>query len=187
MELLFLIPVPIILFFGFLGYRDGVVKRLLEIAGLILTIVLTSRFAAQVNPWMVEKTGLGEGPALLATWAALFFLGFLASRVLAALVSKLLHLTVLGWLDKAGGVVVGLLIGVLVCSVALVALSQAPGGAAVREAYVDSPAGSFLYYAAPNFYRQARRLLGKDGDEVWDRVLEGARESAREAAGGGST
>ena len=46
MEFVVWISVPIMVFFGILGFKDGVVKRVLEVLGLIVTIILTARFAA---------------------------------------------------------------------------------------------------------------------------------------------
>jgi len=181
MDLAVVIALPVIFLFGVMGHRDGVVKRVLEILGVFVTLILTARFATAVNPWMMEQTGVSEGPALLITWAALFFAGLLLSRLLATLLSKLIRLTILGWLDKVGGAVVGMALGVLVASVVLVAISHVPGGESIKSDYDDSPLGQFIYYAAPNFYQSARKLGGQKVDEMWDRVLEEAGDATDKA------
>ncbi len=181
MDLAVVISLPVIALFGIMGFRDGVIKRVLEILGVLATLVLTARFAAAVNPWMMQQTGVAEGPALLITWAALFFAGLLLSRLLATLLSKLIRLTILGWLDKLGGALVGLALGLLVSSVVLLAISHLPGGQAVKVQYRDSNLGQFIYYAAPNLYQTVRKLGGQKVDDLWDRVLEEAGETAAEA------
>lgn len=173
-----LIALVVIAFFGILGFKDGVVKRVLEIGGVFVTLVLTARFATAVQPWVADKTGVGEGAALLLTWASLFFAGLLLSRFLAGLVSKMVRLTVLSWLDRWGGAVVGMALGTLVASVLLVAASSVPGGAKIQHAYDESATGRFIFYAAPSVYEQVRRLAGNNVDEVWDRSLDKAREEA---------
>ncbi len=173
-----LIALVVIAFFGILGFKDGVVKRVLEIAGVFVTLVLTARFATTVQPWVADRTGLGEGAALLLTWAALFFAGLLLSRLLAAMISKLVRLTILRWLDRWGGALVGVALGTLVASVLLVAASSVPGGVKIQTAYDRSAVGRFIFYAAPNLYEQARRVVGQDLDAVWDRSLDQAREEA---------
>ena len=174
------IPLPVILIFGFMGFRDGVVKRLLEVAGILVTLLLTAHFATDLLPWMKENTGLPEGAALFITWAGLFLIGFLLSKLLAAFVSKLLRLTILGWVDRWGGAVVGAVIGILFCSVILVAASQVGGGQVVQRAYEESAWGRLLFHAAPNLYRQVQGLSGERADEVWSRVLDGVRDQAKE-------
>ncbi len=173
-----LIALVVILFFGILGFKDGVVKRVLEIAGVFVTLVLTARFATAVEPWVTQKTGVGEGAALLLTWASLFFAGLLLSRFLATIISRMVRLTILGWLDRWGGALVGVALGTLVASVLLVAASSVPGGVKIQEAYDESPLGRFIFYAAPSVYEQVRELAGSDLDAVWDRSLDRARQEA---------
>jgi len=177
-----LIALAVIVFFGILGFKDGVVKRVLEIAGVFVTLVLTARFATVAEPWVAARTGVGEEAALLLTWAALFFAGLLLSRFLATMISKMVRLTLLGWLDRWGGALVGVALGTLVASVLLVAASSVPGGVKIQAAYDESPLGRFIFYAAPNIYEQARGLAGADLDAVWNRSLDRARLEADKGA-----
>ena len=52
--------------------------------------------------------------------------------------------------------------------------SQAPVSA-VPSAY--SKVAKFIFFAAPSFYEQARRLSGGEVEEVWYRVLDQAKET----------
>ena len=183
MDLAVVIALPVIAVFGIMGFRDGVVKRVLEILGVFATLILTARFAAAVNPWMMEQTGVAEGPALLITWAALFLGGLLLSRLLASLLSKLVRLTILGWVDKLGGTLVGMGLGVLVASLVLIVISHVPGGQSVKTEYSESSLGRFIYYAAPNFYQAARKVGGKKADRLWDRVLDETKNATDQAVG----
>ena len=65
----------VMVLFGALGWRDGLVKRVLEVAGAVAALLLTARFAGAVQPWVSERTGAGTGPALLITWAVMFIVG----------------------------------------------------------------------------------------------------------------
>lgn len=183
MDFVVWISVPIIAFFGILGFRDGVVKRALEIIGLIVTIILTARFASAVNPWFVDKTDLSEGKALLITWAVMILAGLLLSKLLATVVSKTLRLTILGWLDRWGGALCGAAFGMLVASVLMVAMSQMPGGEAVQQAHEKRPVSRFIFYSAPNLYQFASQLGGGKVDELWDRVLGRASAEGEELGG----
>jgi len=180
MDLAVVISFPVIILFGIIGFRDGVIKRVIEILGVLATLVLTARFAAGVNPWMMKQTGVPEGPALLITWAILFFAGLLLSRLLATLISKMVRLTILGWVDKLGGALVGMALGVFVASVVLLAISHAPAGKEVTAEYQKSALGRFIYYAAPTFYQTARKLGGQKADELFDRVLDKAEDTAED-------
>ncbi len=177
MDLPVLIALAAIVAFGILGFRDGVVKRILEIVGVLVSLILTARFASAVQPWMMDKTGMNEGASLLVTWAVLFFVGLVLSRLLANIISKALRLTVLGWVDRWGGALVGIALGTLVTSVILVAASQVPGGQSIQSAYSRTSLGEFIFYSAPALYEQARRLSGGQAEEIWDRVLDEAKKS----------
>ncbi len=178
MDFPLIIALVVIVFFGILGFKDGVIKRIFEIGGVFVSLILTARFATAVEPWVADKTGLSEGTALLVTWAALFFAGLLLSRLLASMASKLVRLTVLGWLDRWGGALVGMALGTLVASVILVAASSVPGGVKIQSAYDQSALGRFIFYSAPSVYEQVRKLAGSDVDAIWDRSLDQAREEA---------
>lgn len=178
MDIPVLLALAAIIIFGIVGFKDGVIKRILEIAGVLVSLILTARFASAVQPTVMDKTGMEEGASLLVTWALLFFVGLVLSRLLARLISKALHLTVLGWLDRWGGALVGMALGTLVVSVVLVAATQVPGAESIQPAYDKTKVGQFIYYAAPEFYIQVRKLAGGDVEEIWDRVMGKAGESA---------
>lgn len=168
----------VMVLFGALGWRDGLVKRVLEVAGAVAALLLTARFAGAVQPWVSERTGAGTGPALLITWAVLFILGLILSRLLAAGIAKLLHLSVLVWVDRLGGAVLGLCFGLLVASVLLVAASQVRGGASVQADCDRTLVGRLVYYAAPNLYLQARKASGGRLEAAWEAFTTRASEAA---------
>lgn len=170
--------VAVMVLFGALGWRDGLVRRVLEVAGAVAALLLTARFAGVVQPWVSERTGAGTGPALLITWAVLFVLGLIASRLLAAGIAKLLHLSVLVWVDRLGGALLGVCFGLLLASVLLVAASQVRGGASVQADCDRSLAGRVVYYAAPNLYLQARKASGGRLEAAWEKFTTRAAEAA---------
>lgn len=176
-----MISLPVIAIFGIMGYRDGVIKRIIEILGVFAALVLTARFASALAPWMMDRTGLPESAALLVTWAALFFAGLLLSRLLATVLTKLINLTILGWVNRLGGALVGMVLGMVVASVLLLAISHVPGGESVSARYQESAVGRFIYYAAPNFYQTARKLGGQKADDLWARAMQESREAAEKA------
>lgn len=168
----------VMVLFGALGWRDGLVKRVLEIAGAMAALLLTARFAGAVQPWVSDRTGAGTAPALLITWVVLFILGLVLSRLLANLIAKLLHLTVLVWVDRLGGALLGLCFGTLVASALLVAASQVRGGAVVQTDCDRSFAGRAIYYAAPNVYLQVRKASGGRLEDAWAKFTTRAAEAA---------
>lgn len=175
------IAVAVIAFFALWGFKDGVVRRLIEVAGAILTVMLTARFAAAVTPAIAEKTGWSEEASLLVTWVILVFAGLVLSRLLARLIGKAVHLTVLGWVDRIGGAVCGAAVGTIVCSVILIVLGALPGGPELQAAYRGDPVGAFIIDTAPNLASQARLVAGDRFGHLWDKVVRSADEKAEAA------
>jgi uncharacterized membrane protein required for colicin V production len=172
--------------FGVLGWRAGVVKRLVELVGVLAAVLVTSRFAAAVAPWLAERTSVDDTTALVMAHVLLFVVALVLIRLLANMVAKFVRWTPLGWLDRVGGAVCGVLLGALVASVGLIAVSQAPGGERVRATYTDHVVGNVIYHAAPVVYQGVHRLLDGRADELWQRAVEvgeGVVSEAREAAG----
>lgn len=168
----------VVVLFGALGWRDGLVKRVLEVAGAIAALLLTARFAGVVQPWLSRVTGAGNGPALLITWAVMFVVLLVLSRLLAGLVAKLLRVTVLVWVDRLGGALLGLCFGTLLASVLLVAASQVRGGGGIQADCDRTFAGRTIYYSAPRLYIQARKASGGRVEEAWERFTTRAAEAA---------
>lgn len=188
MEPLVVIAAVIIALFAVIGFREGVVRRLVEIAGALLTILLTARFAARLTPPIMDMTGWSEGPALLTGWVLLIIIGFLLSRVLAVLLSKAVRLTILGWVDRVGGLVCGALFGLIVASL-LVNIVAMIAGDDFSSRLRDHPSGGAVLEAAPSIAHQARLIAGDEFAELWETVrqetdqrLEEAREEAARRA-----
>ncbi|MBD3220582.1 hypothetical protein GF314_05025 [bacterium] len=168
--------------FGVLGWRAGVIRRLVELAGVVAAVLLTARFAAGVAPWLGRQVDLDDTTVLVMAHVFLFVIALVLVRLLANAVARFVRWTPLGWLDRVGGAVCGILLGALIASVGLIAVSQAPGGEQVREAYDRNWAGRAIYHAAPAMYQGAHRLFGGRVDELWERAVEVGRGVAAEAA-----
>ncbi len=174
---------------GFFGWRAGVLRRLLELAGVVLAILVAARFAAAVAPWLGEHTAMSATTALLAAYVLVFVAALVAVRLIAGAVTAVVHWTPLGWIDRLGGAVCGVLLGALLMSVGLIAVSQSPRGAAIRDVYHEHRVGELIYHAAPSLYQGARRLFGGRMDDLWRRVVEVGGKIAEEGekAAGGET
>lgn len=166
---------------GWFGWRGGVLRRLIELVGVVAAVIVTARFAAGLAPWLAEHTGFDATGALVLAHVIMFAAALVVVRVVANLVTGVVHWTPLGWLDRMGGAVCGVLLGAMVVSVGLIAVSQAPGGERVRETYQAHPLGAVIYHAAPAIYQSAHRLVDGRADALWDRAVTVGREVADEA------
>ncbi|HPF69668.1 MAG TPA: CvpA family protein [Candidatus Krumholzibacteria bacterium] len=176
------IALALIAGFAIWGFKDGVVKRVVEIVGALLTLMLTARFAAAVTPRVAGATGWSESVSLLVAWVLMIFVGLVLSRLLARLISKAVRLTVLGWVDRLGGAVCGAALGMLVASILLLALGVLPGGPELQAAYRKDAVGAVIIDSAPNVARQAKLVAGDRFAALWDQVTREADAKADAAA-----
>lgn len=175
------ITLGVLVICGIFGWRAGVLKRLIELVGMLVAVIVTARFASGMAPWLSERTPLDDTAALVAGYVLMFAAALVVVRLVAKAVAAFVHWTPLGWVDRFGGAVCGALLGALVVSVGLIAVSQAPGGEKVRGAYHEHPVGELIYHTAPTIYQAANELFGGDVDELWKRAVELGDDVADEA------
>lgn len=168
--------------FGVLGWRAGVVKRLVELVGVVAAVLVTARFAASIAPFLAERLPLDDTAVLVMAHVFMFLAALILVRYIAKGVARLVRWTPLGWVDKIGGALCGVLLAAIIASVGLIAVSQAPGGEAVKTTYTENIVGNVIYRAAPFIYQGLHRLIDGRADELWQRAVEVGREVAEDAA-----
>jgi membrane protein required for colicin V production len=104
------------------GYRSGLIQCVFSLAGLIAGIAVASwhykRFAYEFAP-VVHSQALAD-----AIWFCLIALAvMLVAGLLGMLVRGLVHGVGLGWLDKALGLIFGLLRGAVLATLCIVILA----------------------------------------------------------------
>jgi membrane protein required for colicin V production len=121
MNWLDIVIIVVALLFGVFGLWQGAIKALFGIAGLIGGIVLAGHYY-QALASMLSPGG--------ATWSdiAAYAIILVATLVLAGaigwLVSHLVHITMLGWLDRLVGFVLGAAVGAMLCAAILAIISK---------------------------------------------------------------
>lgn len=155
------------------GWRAGLIKRVLELAGLALAVILAARYGTDAGLAVEEATGMPRAVAGVAGWLVIIGAGFLVAKLVAWGVSKVIGMTILGWVDRSGGAVFGLGVGVLILSVLLVLASAVPGNDALRAMVQEQPLPRLVRAAAPALWRAVN---GEDHD--LDRLYQDVRDSA---------
>jgi len=165
---------------GFMGWRAGVVRRVVELTGAVLSILAASRLASKLAPWLDAHTPMGASASLVIGYLLILVVGLVLTGLVARLVQKAVNLTILGLVDHLGGALCGILLGTLLVSIGLIAIGAAPGGDTVRTTFDQSAIGRAVYRAAPNLYLGARQLAGQKGDRLWQDLLDHGRAAVDE-------
>lgn len=129
MNWLDIVIIVVAVLLGLVGLRQGIIKTVFGIAGLIGGIVLAGRYysglAALLSP-------AGATWANIAAYAIILIATLIVAGVIGWLVAKLVHLVLLGWLDRLVGCVLGVFIGGLLCAAILaIVVKYYPGTEAV--------------------------------------------------------
>ena len=125
-----------------MGFWRGLISTIFPLVGIILGIVLAGRFYNSLADWLFSWLG-SAGQAKIAGFAIIFIVVLIASMVLAWILRKFLSLLFLGWVDRLGGLVLGLAIGGLVIG-ALLSLVIKADFPSVGDAIRDSVLASFF-------------------------------------------
>ena len=102
--------------FGVKGLFKGAIKAAFDLAGLIVGIFLAGRCYQALAD--VFSPG-GSGWVAIAAYALILVATIVVASVIGLIVSKLIHVTMLGWLDRLIGFFLGVGMGSMLCVAAL--------------------------------------------------------------------
>jgi membrane protein required for colicin V production len=157
LDIVLLLP---LLWFAWRGLSRGLVNELASLIALLLGIWAALRFSDLTQAWLIESFDIkGEYTRTLAfslTFLAVVFVVNLIGR----LVSKILDLALLGWVNKAAGLVFGILKGALILSALIYIVERfdpeqkLPG----KEARSNSKVYGLLRQVGPAIFPEGMKL-----------------------------
>ncbi len=157
---------------GIAGWRHGLSKVAAVIIGIVLGVYLAGRFGASVGEALtfIESAGL----AAVAGYSVVFAGVFIALMIAAQALRKSLGMVLLGWVDGAGGAVLGLAAGVIVWYGIVTAAAALPFES-IDDTIENSDVAVFLSEGVaavlellPGEYRGLSDLLDKIPEDVTD-------------------
>ena len=164
------------------GFRHGILRRAVELAGLILIFLFASRLADAIEPALSEKLGASPTAAFFGSWAIVLVGGVVLLRIVAATVASLTRLSVVGWLDRLGGAVLGLVFGLVLTSLLLIGVLALPVSDELKQEVRIHPVTRPLLHVAPSLYDAASQLW--DGEDFFEMIEERLEPVARKAEEG---
>lgn len=115
------------------GLATGIIKMALTLVGVIVGIILAGQF---YDDLATVFTFLPEDVANIAAFILILVAAIALSTLAAKLLKFALSAILLGWVDRVGGAVIGLLIGVIVWSTILATWVQFFGSDTVTESAI---------------------------------------------------
>ena len=100
-----------------LGLWVGLIKAALFLAGIIVGVILAGRFYTPLSQLLSFIPS--EGAAKVVAFAIILVGVMIIAVLLAVLLKRFTSLVMLGWVDRLGGAVFGLLLGAIFCGALL--------------------------------------------------------------------
>jgi membrane protein required for colicin V production len=102
---------------AFLGLRLGLIKAVLVLAGIIVGVILAGYFSGPLGQRLTFIPS--EGMAKVVAFAIILIGVLVIAAILAWLFTWAAKVVMLGWVNRLGGAILGLLLGALFCSALL--------------------------------------------------------------------
>ncbi len=147
-----LVIVAIVAWSAFRAFRTGLIRELTAlmavIAGILLAGALSDDLSAKLD-FLIED----EQTRNLAAFVAIFAGTLVAGQVLSSVLSDVAGMLLLGPLDHIAGALFGLVQGILIVQVLLIAVAVFPAAVSVSRAVDDSRLGDFFLDSLPSVDR----------------------------------
>jgi hypothetical protein len=179
-QVILVVLAVVLIWFAVEGLRQGVLRRAVEVVGLIAVFLFASSLSGALQPWLTRHLGVSERAAFFASWGIVLVAGIVGVRLLAAWLSRLVRVSVVGWLDRVGGLALGLAFGAIVGSCILIGLLAAPIDDGLKDEISDHEITGPLLHVAPAVYDVARQAW--QGEPFFEMLREHAGAAARKTA-----
>ncbi len=144
----------LMLFLFVRGWFRGISRELTSLVGLILGLGLAFRYYPELASELRLRFPSISSFSVVIAFALIFFLVIVFFSIIGVLLNKLLKAVWLGWLDRWGGAVFGLVEAVLILSVLFFAISMLPDVPLIKFIKKDSLSYEiFKTYAFPYIRR----------------------------------
>lgn len=147
MNWLDIVIIVVVALLGIAGLRQGMIRTVFGIAGLIGGIFLAGRYYDELASLLFPS---GATWANIAAYAIIAIATLIVAGVIGWLLAKLVSFVAFGWLDRLVGCILGVVIGGLLCAAILaIVVKYYPG----MDATVDqSVIARFLVGGFPLLY-----------------------------------
>ena len=112
---------------GFWGYKSGLITGVLTVIALFVASIISGQFSERLVS-LISNSVEGEALSTAIAYVAIYVVVFILARMLAKGIKAGLKVVLLGWVDKVGGVALGIVAGVIIIGAVV--------GAGARYAYV---------------------------------------------------
>lgn len=108
----------------FKGFSKGLVIAIFSFLAILIGIAAAMKLSTLVAAWLSESTGVAAAYLPVLAFFIIIIAVALLVRMVAAIIKKTMQLSLLGWLDKLGGIILYALLYTIILSVLLFYAAQ---------------------------------------------------------------
>jgi len=113
------------------GFMQGLIRTVLSIIGLIVGIILAAHFYKQLGDTLTFISNKNVADVVAFVFILLVVMGIAA--LIAWFLRSLIKAIMLGWVDKIGGAVLGLILGALSISAILAIIAKVSNSSLITD------------------------------------------------------
>jgi uncharacterized membrane protein required for colicin V production len=126
------------------GGIKGFARQIIELIGLVVSFLVAAVLGSWVAQFLSNNTSIPHAPALVLSFVLVFVAGLVAFHFVAIAAQKLIHTSLLGWLDRVGGAALGLVAATLIVSVLVTIAYDLPLSGEMRRSLDSSTVVNFV-------------------------------------------
>ena len=149
MQIIDIILIVPFLWFGFKGLTNGLLKELFSTLALLLGLYVAIHFSSYVGNILAGLLSSTSPYFKLSCFAITFIFALLGMKLGTWIVERFFSKVGIGWLNKLGGLIFGLLKGIFIVGAILYLLNNFDKNNTIIEQ--DTKKKSLLYYPISNF------------------------------------
>ena len=156
-----LLDIVIFVFLGFFlyrGYKKGLIREIFALIAVLGALVLAVVYMDVGVSLLEDLADVPVSLALTVSFLIIFLIVFIVIRIVGAILSRLIRWTLLGWLDRLGGLFFGFVKGLLFASLIVLGLTLLSWPRNIGS-YIDSSTlGPSVQMAAPRMFNHMKFL-----------------------------
>lgn len=149
MHIFRIVILALLAWFFIIGVKRGLIRQVLEVAGIIVAFLAAFYFAHALAEWIEVKTAADYRLSLAMAALAIFIGIIIGVHFVGVGLKKLFGLTIMGVFDRVAGGLFGVLKGVLIISLVLSVMMILPVPNDVKDELREDPVMGAIYPVLP--------------------------------------
>ena len=107
----------------FVGWRMGLLGATFNVLGIVVGMWVAGQFSDDIASWITSQ-GTGDALATVLSYVVIIVGVFVAAQIARGLAKTMLKMVFLGWVDSVGSIAVGMLFGLALSGVLILAIAR---------------------------------------------------------------